>query len=81
MNLTAPQLERWLHTDESRSSGRRRPGVSESIDHESGRKIVIVLRQNARETDENDLNHMRNVVGDIKRHLRQRPDGDGTGAR
>ncbi|WP_169974674.1 DUF3140 domain-containing protein [Tautonia rosea] len=81
VNLTARQLERWLQTEDSRSSGRRRAGASESIGHESGRKIVGLLRKNTSEYDGKDLAHMRKVVGYIKRHLNQRPDGDITETR
>ncbi|MEW4569578.1 DUF3140 domain-containing protein [Tautonia sp. JC769] len=81
VNLTARQLERWLQTDPSRSAGRRRSGASESVGHESGRKIVDLLRKKSGEYDEDDLAHMRKVVGYIKRHLSQRPDGDVTETR
>jgi hypothetical protein len=81
VNLTPRQLERWLQTGPSRSAGRRRAGATESIGHESGRKIVDLLRKKSGDYDENDLAHMRKVVGDIRRHLSQRPDGDVTETR
>lgn len=43
VNMTATELERWLGTDESRSVGQSDGG--ESVGHESGRRIVELLRR------------------------------------
>lgn len=74
VNMTATELERWLKTDESRSVGQSDGG--ESVGHESGRRIVELLRKKKDEVTDDDHEHMRKVVGYVHRHLAQRPDGD-----
>ncbi|QQQ78216.1 DUF3140 domain-containing protein [Saccharothrix sp. 6-C] len=74
VNMTATELARWLETDESRSVGQSDGG--ESVGHESGRRIVALLRAKKGELTEDDHAHMRKVVGYVHRHLAQRPDGD-----
>ncbi|MBW4718713.1 DUF3140 domain-containing protein [Saccharothrix obliqua] len=74
VNMTATELERWLETDESKSVGQSTGG--ESVGHESGRRIVRLLRKKKGELTEDDQEHMRKVVGYVHRHLAQRPDGD-----
>jgi hypothetical protein len=74
VNLTAAELERWLGTDESRSVGQSDGG--ESVGHESGRRIVALLRKKDGELTDDDRAHRRKVVGYVHRHLAQRPDGD-----
>ncbi|GLY91573.1 DUF3140 domain-containing protein [Actinoallomurus iriomotensis] len=75
VNLTPTELERWLGTAESKSAGQP-SGGGESTGHESGRRIVALLRTPAHDLSEDDHAHMRKVVGYIRRHLAQRPDGD-----
>ncbi|GLZ11519.1 DNA-binding protein [Actinomadura sp. NBRC 104425] len=75
VNLTPAELERWLDTEESKAAGQH-PGGGESTGHESGRRIVALLRTNARDLSADDYAHMRKVVGYIRRHLAQRPDAD-----
>lgn len=75
VNMTASELERWLDTDESKSVGQK-SGSSESTGHESGRRIVKILRARKSDLTDDDVAHMRKVVGYAKRHLAQRPDGD-----
>jgi hypothetical protein len=72
--MTAIELERWLGTDESRSVDQADGG--ESVGHESGRRIVELLRKKKSELTEDDQAHMRKAVGYVHRHLAQRPDGD-----
>ena len=74
VTMTPAALERWLETDESRSVGQSDGG--ESVGHESGRRIVALLRAKKGELTEDDHAHMRKVVGYVHRHLAQRPDGD-----
>jgi hypothetical protein len=74
VNMTAAELTRWLDTDESRSVGQSDGG--ESVGHESGRRIVELLRTKKGDLTEADHAHMRKVVGYVHRHLAQRPDGD-----
>ena len=75
VNMTASELERWLDTAESKKVGQRQGG-GESVGHESGRRIVALLRAKRRELSAQDAEHMRKVVGYIHRHLAQRPSGD-----
>ena len=72
VNLGPDELERWLETDESRAVGEDR-WDGESKGHASGRRIVEILRKSARELDEEDLAHMRKVVGYVRRHRAQGP--------
>jgi hypothetical protein len=74
VNMTPKQLERWLDTDESRSVGQDEGG--ESTGHKSGRRIVELLVTKKSDLDEDDVAHMRKVVGYVHRHLAQRPGGD-----
>ncbi|WYW17828.1 DUF3140 domain-containing protein [Amycolatopsis coloradensis] len=75
VNMTATELEKWLKTDESRRAGQHKDG-GESVGHESGRRIVTMLRTKKAELSEKDEQHMRKVVGYVHRHLAQRPSGD-----
>ncbi len=47
VNMTAAELEKWLDTDESKAVGQK-SGASESTGHESGRRIVKILRTASR---------------------------------
>ncbi|MFI6106386.1 DUF3140 domain-containing protein [Streptomyces sp. NPDC051310] len=78
VNLTATELERWLETDESRSVGQKQDGGSESVGHASGRRIVALLRTKKADLTDDDVAHMRKVVGYVERHTAQRPGGDVT---
>ncbi|MEQ7124274.1 DUF3140 domain-containing protein [Actinopolymorpha sp. B11F2] len=80
VNMTAKELERWLDTEKSQSVGQRRDG-GESTGHESGRRIVTLLAKNKNELTDEDVDHMRKVVGYVKRHLAQRPAKDVTESR
>lgn len=80
VNMTAGELETFLATDESRSVGDQGSG-GESTGHESGRRIVQILRTNKGDLTEDDAAHMRKVVGYVHRHLAQRPSGDVTDTR
>ncbi|GAA1422326.1 DUF3140 domain-containing protein [Streptomyces thermospinosisporus] len=75
--MTAAELEKWLGTEESKSAGQSDGG--ESVGHASGRRIVELLRTRKDDLTEDDLGHMRKVVGYVHRHLAQRPGGDVTG--
>ncbi|GAA4198198.1 DUF3140 domain-containing protein [Streptosporangium oxazolinicum] len=78
VNMTAAELEKWLGTDESRSVGQKTEG-GESVGHESGRKIVAILRKKRTDITDADRAHMRKVTGYVHRHLAQRPKGDVSG--
>ena len=70
VNMTRKELEEWLQTDESRSVGQ---GEGESTGHRSGRRIVEILEKNKSDYTDDDLDHMRKVVGYVHRHQAQGP--------
>ena len=59
----------------SKDVGQKKEG-GESTGHESGRRIVEILKTKKADLSDDDYEHMRKVVGYCKRHLAQRPDGD-----
>ena len=76
VNMTADEIESWLKTDQSRAVGWKgkdgdRP---ESVGHASGRRIVQILRKKRDEITADDYEHMRRVVGYVRRHTAQRPE-------
>ena len=75
VNMSAAELENWLETDESRSSGQS-DGSGESTGHKSGARIVSILRAKKGDLGDKDVAHMRKVIGYVHRHLAQRPAGD-----
>jgi hypothetical protein len=75
VNMKADTLESWLDTEESRSVGQQDDG-DESVGHASGRRIVGLLRQEEAEHSDDDIAHMRKVVGYVRRHLAQPPSGE-----
>ena len=68
VNMTPKELEDWLETDESQAVGW---GEGESVGHESGRRIVAIKHKKKADLDDEDLAHMRKVVGYVHRHLAQ----------
>ena len=70
--MSARELEAWLETPESRKVGFKRDG-GESVGHASGRRIVAILGKRAGELTDDDLLHMRKVVGFVRRHRAQEP--------
>ena len=75
VNMTRKELEEWLNTDESKSVGQS-DGGGESKGHESGRRIVEILQKSKSDYADEDVEHMKRVVGYVKRHLGQGPKGD-----
>ena len=73
VNMTAGQLEKWLASAESQAVGQKSGGSDESTGHESGRRIVELLRTKKDDLTDDDLAHMRKVHGYVARHLAQRP--------
>ena len=74
--MSASELEKWLKSESSESSGwGKDDGSGETVGHDSGRKIVDILKRNPKkEADkytEEDVAHMRKVVSYCKRHLAQ----------
>jgi hypothetical protein len=72
VNMTAGELEKWLRTDDSQAVGQK-DGGSESTGHQSGRRIVELLRTNKDDLTDDDHAHMRKVHGYVQRHLAQEP--------
>ena len=76
VNMTPSELEEWLATDESQEVGQK-DGGGESVGHESGRRIVELLRTKQDDLTDADYEHMRKVVGYVNRHVKQGgPDED-----
>lgn len=81
VNMTASELEKWLKSDDSNSAGWSKGDEGgESVGHDSGRKIVEILKSNPgkkpdKYTDE-QLQHMRKVASYCKRHLAQESAGN-----
>lgn len=80
VNMTSGELSAWLETEESRSVGvtsggskKSSPGGPQSVGHDSGEKIVAILRKKDSNLTDEDLAHMRKVVGYVRRHRGQRP--------
>ena len=75
VNMTAEELREWLNTDRSNLVGWKGPdgAHAESVGHDSGRRILSILRKSARERTADDYAHMRKVVGFVRRHLAQEP--------
>lgn len=71
VNMTPKELEDWLQTPESQDAGWDRDGDGESVGHESGRRIVSILRKKRAELDDDDYAHMQKVVGYVRRHRAQ----------
>ncbi len=77
VNMTPKQIETWLNTEESQSVGSTKGGKrKESVGHESGRRIIEILRKKQADYTDEDLKHMRKVTGYVHRHLAQGPEGD-----
>ncbi|KQS36163.1 DUF3140 domain-containing protein [Pedobacter sp. Leaf194] len=75
VNMSPSELELWLDTKESKSVGWD-SGDGESIGHKSGKKIIEIKHKKKEQLSPGDYKHMQKVVGYIKRHLAQRPDGN-----
>lgn len=76
VNMTAGQIEKFLETEDSKRVGQKSGG--ESVGHASGRHIIRILGKKKADLTPDDYKHMRKVVGYVKRHSAQRPDGDVT---
>ena len=74
VNMTPAALEKFLKSDESKRVGWKGEGGSgsgESVGHASGRRIVELKRKKQADLTEDDLAHMKKVVGYVNRHLAQ----------
>lgn len=75
VNMTPAAIEKWLGTEESQKVGWD-SGDGESVGHKSGQKIIDILGTKKADLKEDDYKHMQKVIGYIKRHTAQQPDGD-----
>jgi hypothetical protein len=75
VNMSALELRRWLATDASKRVGCKGADgtLPESRGHASGRRIVAILAKKGRGLTDDDYQHMRQVVGFIRRHRAQEP--------
>ena len=62
----------FLESNDSNRVGWKENG-GESVGHQSGRRIVELLQKGDSEYDEDDISHMRKVVGYVHRHGAQGP--------
>jgi hypothetical protein len=82
VNMAPAELRSWLKTDDSRSVGwasgeaKHKAGGQESVGHKSGRRIVAIKCKKAADLTDADFDHMKKVVGYVRRHLAQKPGGD-----
>ena len=76
VNMEPAEIEKWLETDESKKVGFKEEEGAESVGHQSGRRIVELLRTRASNLTASDIDHMRKVVGYVHRHAAQKPKGD-----
>ncbi|BCJ61272.1 DUF3140 domain-containing protein [Micromonospora endophytica] len=77
VNMKPGELSTWLETEESKHVGWRKGSKGgESVGHQSGRRIIDLLRRKRDQLTEADYKHMRKVVGYVRRHMAQRPSGD-----
>lgn len=71
VNMAPAALEKWLETEESKSSGWSGDGGGETVGHHSGRRIVEIKHKAKADLTDDDYAHMRKVVGYVHRHLAQ----------
>ena len=81
VNMRPADLAAWLDSDESHAVGWRRGPREESVGHQSGRRVLQILKTPKERLTDQDLLHMRTVVGFVRRHLAQRPREDSAGSR
>lgn len=82
VNMTPSELAKWLETPQSKEVGWPPDhGSHESVGHHSGRRIIEILHTKQSDLSDDDLAHMRKVIGYVHRHMAQRPDGDVTDTR
>ena len=76
VNMSPQKLDSWLKTDESQQVGFKDADGGESIGHQSGRRIIELLKKKQKEYTADDFKHAQKVIGYIHRHLAQKPVGD-----
>ncbi len=75
VNMSSPDLQQWLKTEESKSVGQK-DDDGEAIGHKSGKHIVEILDRNSDDYTKSDFDHMKRVISYVHRHLAQKPSGD-----
>ena len=75
VNMSPKELEKWLETDDSKKVGQK-DGDGESTGHEMGRNIVKLLGKKQADYSDDDVKHRQKGVSYVKRHSKQRPEGD-----
>ena len=75
VNMSASELAKWLRTRESLAVGWKGADgtATESVGHASGRRIAEILVKPVGHLSDSDYDHMRKVVGYVRRHGAQRP--------
>jgi len=76
VNMTPGQIEKFLDTTDSKRVGFKQGGVGgtgESVGHKSGRRIIQIKQKKQGELTDDDVKHMKKVVGYINRHCKQGP--------
>jgi hypothetical protein len=73
VNMSPADLEAWLKTEESGSTGQD-SGDGESIGHKSGKKIIAIKHKKKEDLTDADYEHMHKVISYISRHLAQKPE-------
>lgn len=72
-NMDADALEAWLETEESGKVGFVRPGESESVGRQAGRRLAAILRLPPGALGDEDYRLMRKAIGFVRRHRAQEP--------
>ncbi len=88
VNMTPAALRKWLDSEASRSVGMKSggekvtgPDQGEAVGHRMGRTVLAIQAKKSADLDDADYAAMRKVVGYVRRHGKQRPDGDVTDTR
>ena len=83
VNMTPAALKKWLAGEDSQTVGmlpgggkKAAAGAGESVGHHMGERILALKAAKAVALTDADLADMRKVVGYVKRHMAQRPEGD-----
>jgi hypothetical protein len=83
VNMTPSALRHWLQSEASQSVGMTKsgdkvtgPDQPQSVGHHMGGRIIDMKRKKVASLTDADHGDMRKVIGYIRRHLKQRPDGN-----
>ena len=76
VNMQPKEIEDWLETESSKSVGQENSDASDTIGRDSAKRIIEIKRKNVDQLDDSDHEHMKKVVGYIRRHSAQKPEGD-----